>query len=409
MYGWDITPRAVSAGIWRPSSSRSTRRPRSWTWPMPAAGIDGDDALLGVHWQFRTDARRVSTGFALRFSGVCGDSRFERRAAARFIAGHAAIRVPQAQALVAQGLRRAGPLRRDGASCSATGRSSTGAPTAIGLRTVQPRADRDHHGHRAGRVPASASTASRSCARAPTGCRWTPSTAATRSGSSRVLALVDDLGCNIVRCWGGNVYEDHAFFDLCDAHGHHGLAGLRHGLRASTRRTTTFLGAVRAEAAQVVRKLRNHPSLALWARRQRDRRDLPVAHGHATPNTNRTHAARCCPRSCADARPLRGPTCPARPTSRPRRARRQAARADAPARAAPLGPARLLQGPVLRPEHARHFASEIGYHGCPNVVEPRALHHARPPLALAGQPGVAPARRRPRCPSGGPLRTTASS
>lgn len=32
-------------------------------------------------------------------------------------------------------------------------------------------------------------------------------------------ALFDDLGCNMIRCWGGNVYEDQHFFDLCDDKG----------------------------------------------------------------------------------------------------------------------------------------------------------------------------------------------
>ena len=33
------------------------------------------------------------------------------------------------------------------------------------------------------------------------------------------LELLDDLDCNMVRCWGGGVYEDHPFFDFCDSHG----------------------------------------------------------------------------------------------------------------------------------------------------------------------------------------------
>ena len=32
----------------------------------------------------------------------------------------------------------------------------------------------------------------------------------------RAMALMADMGCNIVRCWGGNVVEDHHFFNLCD-------------------------------------------------------------------------------------------------------------------------------------------------------------------------------------------------
>ena len=30
----------------------------------------------------------------------------------------------------------------------------------------------------------------------------------------RAMALMADMGCNIVRCWGGNVVEDHHFFHL---------------------------------------------------------------------------------------------------------------------------------------------------------------------------------------------------
>ena len=34
-----------------------------------------------------------------------------------------------------------------------------------------------------------------------------------------MLALADECGCNMIRCWGGNVYEAGEFFDFCDEHG----------------------------------------------------------------------------------------------------------------------------------------------------------------------------------------------
>ena len=40
-----------------------------------------------------------------------------------------------------------------------------------------------------------------------------------RDRIKQVFPLLDDIGCNMVRCWGGNVYEDDLFFDLCDQHG----------------------------------------------------------------------------------------------------------------------------------------------------------------------------------------------
>lgn len=54
------------------------------------------------------------------------------------------------------------------------------------------------------------------------GTNWVPLDAYHNRDKEHVKAAVDmlaDLNCNMVRCWGGNVYEDHDFFDLCDKYG----------------------------------------------------------------------------------------------------------------------------------------------------------------------------------------------
>ena len=54
------------------------------------------------------------------------------------------------------------------------------------------------------------------------GTNWVPLDAFHSRDAGRLeqaVALFADLGCNMIRCWGGNVYEDHRFFDLCDEHG----------------------------------------------------------------------------------------------------------------------------------------------------------------------------------------------
>ena len=70
VWGWDIMPRAVSAGIWR--SVWIEERPATaieqlyyWT-----ADVNNEGATLGAHFQFRTDAP-TTDGFSLRFRGVC--------------------------------------------------------------------------------------------------------------------------------------------------------------------------------------------------------------------------------------------------------------------------------------------------------------------------------------------------
>ena len=77
------------------------------------------------------------------------------------------------------------------------------------------------------------------------------------------IAMVDDLGCNIIRCWGGNVYESERFFNHCDEKGMLVWQDFAYACTVYPQ-TAEFLARVQAEVEAVVRRLRNHPSLALW-------------------------------------------------------------------------------------------------------------------------------------------------
>jgi len=98
------------------------------------------------------------------------------------------------------------------------------------------------------------------------GTNWKPldalhSRAAARTHDALQLCL--DLNCNMVRVWGGGIYEDHPFFDFCDEHG---LLVWQDFMFACEfpPRDETFQRAVFDEACCIVKRLRNHPSLAVW-------------------------------------------------------------------------------------------------------------------------------------------------
>ncbi len=98
------------------------------------------------------------------------------------------------------------------------------------------------------------------------GTNWKPLDALHSRAAGKVrraLELCLDLHCNMVRIWGGGVYEDHAFFDFCDEHG---LLVWQDFMFACEfpPRDERFQQAVAVEAEAVVKRLRNHPSLALW-------------------------------------------------------------------------------------------------------------------------------------------------
>ncbi len=77
------------------------------------------------------------------------------------------------------------------------------------------------------------------------------------------LQYVKELNCNMVRIWGGGIYEDHPFFDFCDQNG----ILVWHDFMFAcelTPKDEWYCEEVRAEATEIIRKLRNHASIANW-------------------------------------------------------------------------------------------------------------------------------------------------
>jgi beta-mannosidase len=99
------------------------------------------------------------------------------------------------------------------------------------------------------------------------GANWVPLDALHSRDTERLQTahdLLQETGSNIVRCWGGNVYEDHAFFDLCDARGI--LVWQDFSMACCLYpQTPDFLATIGEEAAFIIKKLRNHASILLWA------------------------------------------------------------------------------------------------------------------------------------------------
>ena len=73
-----------------------------------------------------------------------------------------------------------------------------------------------------------------------------------------------DAHMNMLRVWGGGIYEDDRFYDLCDELG---ILVWQDFMFACSMYPgdAPFIENVRQEAIENVRRLRNHPSLALWA------------------------------------------------------------------------------------------------------------------------------------------------
>ena len=80
----------------------------------------------------------------------------------------------------------------------------------------------------------------------------------------RNVKLADEIGCNMIRCWGGNVYPSDVFYNYCDEHGIMVWQdfSLACGHYPDDERLCKL---VKKEVKEIAIALRNHPSLALWA------------------------------------------------------------------------------------------------------------------------------------------------
>ncbi len=177
----------------------------------------------------------------------------------------------------------------------------------------------------------------------------------------KVLELLDESGCNTVRVWGGGVYEADEFYDFCDRRG---ILVWQDFMMACAvyPEDADFCENLRKEAQYTVKRLRNHPSLALWAGdNEVDSVRAEWYPEKLDPNKNKL-TREVLPAVLADLDPMRA-YIPSSPYFDE----------ECFAKGTELSPENHLWGPrdYYRSEYYEnslaHFASEIGYHGCPNV------------------------------------------
>ncbi len=79
----------------------------------------------------------------------------------------------------------------------------------------------------------------------------------------QLLLLAKKAHMNMIRVWGGGIYEDDRFYDLCDRLG---ILVWQDFMFACGEYPDDrwFLDSVQEEAERTIKRLRNHPSIALW-------------------------------------------------------------------------------------------------------------------------------------------------
>lgn len=202
------------------------------------------------------------------------------------------------------------------------------------------------------------------------GTNWVPTDAFPSRHDDYVirgLEFANDLGCNMIRCWGGNTYPSKILYDYCDAHGIMVWQDFSFGCGhyPSDERLCNL---VKEEVKQVVIERRNHPSIVLWAGDNEcdcfvvfnweERREDWEPLSNLNPNFNKLTRDTIL-REVRDHDATR-PYLPSSPYIDD-----EAFIKGSPSESHIWGPRDFFKGEYYTTRNC-HFASEIGYHGCPS-------------------------------------------
>jgi len=348
-YGWDIMPRAVTSGLWR------------------GVYLEVRDSVYFSQSFFDFSGGRSSFSYVteskladfhdieIEIEAKCGDSELHDRFPAEHKAGRRWINIPNRKLWWPHGcgeanvydavlrIYRAGELLHE-------------TKTQFGIRTVKLDYT-DYTDGKNGRFRFIVNGEEIMCR----GSNWVPLDAFHCRDASRyaeALALVKDIGCNILRCWGGNVYEDHAFFDFCDRSGI--MVWQDFSMACNNYpQSEAFLEQMRREATSVIREFRHHPSIILWS--GDNEIDSMMMGAGARPSMNRI------------TREILPQAVYRNDVGRPYLAsspyvsdRAFDDRTVEPAEAHLWGPRDWYKSDFYKQSTA-HFVSETGYHGCPSL------------------------------------------
>lgn len=257
-YGWDWGPRYVTAGIWKPVELQSWDEVRIADLQLRqdhvdasradiAANLSADAVRDGAYelrlWQTAPDGKRT-LAVQRRVELHAGDNRIELP-----------FQVANPQRWFPNGYG-AQPLYRYDLEIG-----DAKASVRTGLRSIELRREPDDKGKSfyfaVNGIPIFAK-----------GANSIPfdmfQPRVSKAQLRRVLQSARDANMNFLRSWGGGYYESDEFFDLADELGLLVWQDFMFGGGMPPAYDDAFRSNVVAEARDNVRRLRNHPSLALW-------------------------------------------------------------------------------------------------------------------------------------------------
>ena len=369
-YGWDIFCRAVSAGIWRSVYIETRKRNRIEDLFFETLAASEHSAKLKLTYNFDIEPRYFRTfdektgqynRLYCEMDMVCGTHTFSLHFSCNSNRGFHKMTVPSPKLWWPTGYGDPSLYTVTVKLYTHDGELLDTKSTRIGIRTVE--LEKTILSGRDGKFIIKINGE-------PIMCKGTnhvpldPFHSRDAAKYDRLLELLVDSRCNILRCWGGNVYEDTRLFDLCDENGI--MVWQDFAMACATYPTDTdFCNKLHEEAKSVIKKLRRHPSLILWCG-DNECDQFYYVHDVGDPNNN-VLTREILPRAVFTYDPHR-PFLPSSPYVSPENYKellRTGSCSSCPETHL-WGPRNYFKSPVYT-ENGANFISEIGYHGANSI------------------------------------------
>jgi beta-mannosidase len=261
MFGWDWAPSLATSGIWRPVYLEAWDNARISSLQVVQKQVTSKKADLTVMVEIEASAVQdanitvnFGTGSALK---NLNPVKAHLKPGVNIVPIEISIEKPSLWWPNGMGTH---PVYEFTASLTDNNHELDRLSSKTGLRTVRLVADPDKFGQsfyfEINGIPVFAK-----------GADYVPSDIfPSRTSSEHYTTLIRsaaDANINMLRVWGGGIYESDYFYDLCDENGIMIWQDFAFAIYI-TPNDETFMNSIKHELTDNIKRLRNHPSIVLW-------------------------------------------------------------------------------------------------------------------------------------------------
>lgn len=257
-FGWDWGPRLITCGIWRPVYFNAWNDAKIEDFYIRQDSVSGEKAWLTAYIEINSNDKHENVYVDLILDeNIAVNKRVNLSTGLNNISIPVTIDSPQLWWPNGMGEQK---LYKISARIKFNSFVIDTVSEQIGIRTIKVKHEKDSIGEsfffEVNGVPVFMKGANY----VPMD-NFTPRVSAERYNT--LLESVVDANMNMLRIWGGGIYENKIFYDLCDQKG----ILLWHDFMfacAFYPNTDAFTDNVKEEVIYNIKRLRNHPSIALW-------------------------------------------------------------------------------------------------------------------------------------------------